>query len=561
MVTDSRMNTLRDDKERFVAFSFAAADLLIELDQTGEICFVSGAAKGITGRDIDELMGMRFEEVLDPLDRRMISHLLANMSEGERISPVAARMKKTNVASIMGACSLPRTHGHLYLTINVTGLPAAQSLSVNRDGETGLLDKNDFLALANDQLSLAAETGQELEMTLLKLDNIRDMAANTTEKGMEDFLAQMGGILRGYSYGGDSAGRLGGDKYGVLHSKSMDGSILQDKVEHLSNEIAPGHGVKVTPKSVDLDKGKLSSENASNALMFVINSFVNNEEEEFELENLADGLQGRMEATMNRIATLKKMFTKHQFNLVYQPIVNLNDEDDIHHHEVLCRFKDGESPFETVCFAEEVGIILDLDLAVTKKALEYLKTFAPQGDIPPNLAVNISGHSMASDSFIDSLNRLIEDNPDVSKCLGIEITETSQVNDLVRADRIIQNFRKKGIHVSLDDMGSGAASFQYIRALNTDFVKIDGAYVRDVLNNNRDQAILKCMAQLCIDLNIGTIAEMVETKEQATLLKNAGVNYGQGWLFSKPVSEIIIPKKRSTTTVNVRRKGVKTGWG
>jgi len=556
----AKINDLRDDKERFVAFSFAAADLLIELDRSGVIVFVSGAAKGITGKDIKELMGRKFEEVLDPLDRRVISYLLSNMSEGERISPVAARMASTNVSSIVGACSLPRTHGHIYLTINVTGLPAAQSLSVHRDSETGLLDKNDFVKLANDQLSLASETGQELELTLLHMDNIRDMAANTTEQGMDEFLGKMGAVLRSYSYGGDSAGRIDGDKYGVLHSKSFDGKLLQDKVEILSDEVSPGHGVKVSPSSIDLDKGQLSSENASNALMFVVNSFVSNEEQDFSIQNLADGLQGRMETTMNRISTLKAVFQKHQFKLVYQPIVSLIDEH-IHHHEVLCRFKDGESPYETVTFAEEVGIILDLDLAVVKKSIEYLKSFKVKGTQTPNLAVNISGHSLENDGFIDSLNYLIDQNSDVSSFLGLEVTETSQMKDLVRADRVLQTFRQKGLHISLDDMGAGAASFEYIRALNTDFVKIDGAYVRDVLNNKRDQAILRCMARLCMDLKIGTIAEMVETKEQATLLKQAGVDYGQGWLFSKPVPEIIAPKVKRTVTMNARRKGFKTGWG
>nr|WP_240969589.1 EAL domain-containing protein [Sneathiella limimaris] len=263
---------------------------------------------------------------------------------------------------------------------------------------------------------------------------------------------------------------------------------------------------------------------------------------------------------MNRISSLKTVFLKNQFNLVYQPIVSLLDEST-HHYEVLCRFKNGESPFETVTFAEEVGIIIDLDLAVVKKSLEYLKSFLKTGTKPPNLAINISGHSLESDAFVDSLMQLIELNKDVSNFIGLEITETSEVGDLIRADRIIQNFRRKGIHVSLDDLGSGSASFQYIRALNTDFVKIDGAYVRDVLNNERDKAILKSMARLCIDLKIGTIAEMVETKEQAALLKNIGIGYAQGWLFSKPVDEIVVPKARNTMSINMKRQGFKAGWG
>ncbi len=559
MTGSKKIDELRGDKERFVAFSFAAADLLIELDKQGKICFVSGAAKGITGKNIEDLIGKTFTDILDPIDRRVIAYLLDNMSEGERISPVAARMQNTNISAVVGACSLPRAHGHLYLTINTTGLPAAQSLSVHRDDKTGLLDKNDFAKLANDQLSIAADTGQDLELTLLKLSNIQGMTDHVSEKGMDDFMSKMGSVLRSYSYGGDSAGRIDDDKYGVVHGKSFDSKALQEKVEKLSKEISPDSSIKVAPSTVDLNKGNLSQENASHALMFVINNYVSNDEESFSMSNLADGLQGRMESIMNRISSLKGVFKKHEFNLVYQPIVHLKDEG-VHHYEALCRFIEGESPYETVTFAEEVGIILDLDLAVCQKAIEYLKTFRLKGDETPNVAINISGHSLESDIFVGSLHKLLETNIDIRHHIGLEVTETSQVKDLVRADRILQLFRNSGNPISLDDMGAGAASFQYIRELKIDYVKIDGSYVRDVLRNERDQAILKCMSQLCQDLKIGTIAEMVETNEQKKLLQRLGVNYGQGWLFSKPHPEIDSPKIKKRAAFNAIRKGFKTGW-
>jgi len=167
---------------------------------------------------------------------------------------------------------------------------------------------------------------------------------------------------------------------------------------------------------------------------------------------------------------------------------------------------------------------------------------------------------LESDNFIDSLQSLLMENPELREHIGLEITETSQIKDLVRADRILQMFRRNGIQISLDDMGAGAASFEYIRALTVDFVKIDGAYVRDVLKNQRDAAILKCMSRLCSDLKMGTIAEMVETKEQMLLLKQMGVDYGQGWLFSKPVDKIVTPKMKMSVSMNARRKGYKTGW-
>ncbi|MFB9354649.1 sensor domain-containing phosphodiesterase [Sneathiella chinensis] len=542
-----------------MAFSFAAADLLLELDDQGKICFASGAAKGILGKDLPDLDGMAFADLLDPQDRRVITYLLENMKEGERISPVSARMQNTNTMAVIGACSLPRVNGHIYLTLNVTGLPAAQSVAVHRDTETGLLTNNDFVQLATDQLNIAAETGQELELTLLELSNLGDMSKHTSESDMEEFFNKMGAVLRSYSLGGDSAGRLDGDKYGVLHNKSLDHTVLQEKVETLSNEVAPGHGLKTDASTIDLEKGKLSQENATHALMFVINSFVNDTGGGFSMSSLAEGLQGRMETTLNRISSLKNVFKRHQFSLVYQPIVNLLDETT-HHYEVLCRFKDGESPYETVTFAEEVGIIRDLDLAVTKKTLEALSEYPRQGRLVPHVAVNISGHSLESDDFVDTLYTLLGDYPNFRKYLSLEVTESSQIRDLVRANRVIQQFRKNGIEVSLDDLGAGAASFQYIQALDVDNIKIDGAYVRDVLHEEKDAAILKCMARLCRDLKIGTIAEMVETRDQFQLLKRMGVDYGQGWFFGKPQAVLDMPFKKRQISLNMKRKGVQSEW-
>ncbi len=113
--------------------------------------------------------------------------------------------------------------------------------------------------------------------------------------------------------------------------------------------------------------------------------------------------------------------------------------------------------------------------------------------------------------------------------------------DLPRAQRIIQEFRRAGHKVCLDDFGAGAASFPYLRAFTIDFVKIDGAYVSRMLDAMRDHAILKAMVQLCSDLGTVTIAEMIETDAQAQRLAQTGVDYGQGYLFGRPTPTPAMP--------------------
>jgi EAL domain-containing protein (putative c-di-GMP-specific phosphodiesterase class I) len=107
---------------------------------------------------------------------------------------------------------------------------------------------------------------------------------------------------------------------------------------------------------------------------------------------------------------------------------------------------------------------------------------------------------------------------------------------MVHAANAVRQLREDGHFVCLDDFGAGAASFPYLQALEIDYVKIDGAYVKalQTQGQDRDRAILKGMVWLCKELNIGTVAEMVETEDQARLLLDFGIDYGQGYLFGRP---------------------------
>ncbi len=559
MTDDNKLENLRTEKERFVAFSFAAADLLIELDNNGIVIFASGAAKGLTGVEMADLKGMSFVELVAQQDKPVLSHILDTMKEGDRITPVVARMEKTKVSAIVGACRLPRNHGHIFLALNVSSMGAARSNTGYRDSDTGLLDRQDFMKLADQQMAIAADAGQRTELTLLRLSGLTAMQENVGDDQMSNFLDKIGVILRRYSLGGDFAGRLDNDKYGLMHSPSVDGELLEEKISTLASEADPKGSVSTQTSTVDLSKGQLSANNATQALMYVINRFVDSDTEEFDIKSLAEGMDNRVEKTMSRMLALKSVFQNYKFKLAYQPIVKIVDKE-VHHYEVLSRFKDGESPYETVVFAEETGIIQDLDLGVAQKVKDKLLEIQKRGDVLPKLAINISGYSLESDIFIDSLLALYEDNDEIREHVGLEVTETSRIKDLQRAEKIIQTLRSAGMEISLDDMGSGSASFQYIRAMTVDYIKIDGTYIKEVLTNKRDAAILKALSRLCQELDIGTIAEMVETKEQLHVLNVLGVNYGQGWYFGKPQPDIETKRKSRSITKNLKRKGFATTW-
>ena len=242
-----------------------------------------------------------------------------------------------------------------------------------------------------------------------------------------------------------------------------------------------------------------------------------------------------LDETVERIGAFRNTLSAEQYHVVYQPIVDLRTRAP-HHHEALVRLNETEryrSPFHFITFAEEVNMIGEFDLAMTEKVVAKIREGQRNNDVL-RIAVNLSGRSLESQSFVDSLHALLRRHREVGDQLMFEVTESAKISRLEETNAVIQGLRAAGHHVCLDDFGSGAAAFQYLRALEVDFVKIDGVYVREALTTPNGMAFLRAMAGLCRDIGIQTVAEMVETEEEVGFLIDANVQYGQGYYFGKP---------------------------
>jgi len=304
----------------------------------------------------------------------------------------------------------------------------------------------------------------------------------------------------------------------------------------------------------------LTGEGVAQALVYTIQKVARDDGGDIS-KMLSANLNDQLNEAAGKIAQVKAVIEAGQFDVAFQAIVSLANRK-AHHFEALIRLTDSSlkmTTFEFVCFAEEVGLIQELDLAMCQKVINRVTSAAERGSVVP-IALNISGHSIGSDAFVEDLRALLAENPEVHGLLLFEITETARINDLHKANEAIRSLRADGFHVCLDDFGSGEAAFEYLRELEVDFVKIDGKYVVDVEKSSKDKAFLIAMSGLCRDLGIATIAEFVETEDTLAFLKECGVAYGQGYLFHKPdvsadLSGNIGSKK------NVKRKGAIEGWG
>jgi EAL domain-containing protein (putative c-di-GMP-specific phosphodiesterase class I) len=214
-----------------------------------------------------------------------------------------------------------------------------------------------------------------------------------------------------------------------------------------------------------------------------------------------------------------------------QPVVETRT-GVISHYEVLARFQGEDSPIGLITAAERSGQICHLDYIMVNAAAERLET---ERDPTFRLAVNISGESIQRVDVIRELCAAITSHTFRRSRLIIEVTESAEINDIEAAAEGIRRLRACGIAVSLDDFGSGAASFNYLRALEFDGLKFDGSFLDRQESNHRNFALMRSVARMCQELGIFSVGERVETEADRKMLEDAGIRYAQGYLFGTPV--------------------------
>ncbi len=234
-------------------------------------------------------------------------------------------------------------------------------------------------------------------------------------------------------------------------------------------------------------------------------------------------------------AGFRTHISEQLFSVLRQPIIDLKD-GHIHHYEWLVRF-DNETELEGVIRPAELsGVIRDLDLSMLAQAILVLNE-DPTGI---GIAINLSGASVDKSTFKGSVLACLTALQASPTKLIIELTESWNMHDLSLAESLLGELKARGHPVCLDDVGSGAASIRYLRALPANWFKIDGGFIAASLNSMRDRAILKALLSLRDALDVRFIAEGVETDEIKNFVRDLGFDAAQGYAIGKPEPEIRI---------------------
>lgn len=508
---------------RLLGLAFANADMLLEIESGGTILLALGAAQATLGADEKGLVGRSWRELVVEADRPMLAALFAGLEDGARRAPLIVRVAgQPGRAFAITARRLPDNEGRISCAVLAAPPPQAAG------APDGLLERDGFETIAKSLMDAAKMTGQQLELAMIELGGLTDAKAALGPEAGAALDRQVAGALRAEALQGAAAARLGDERFAILREPGENPATMARRLTRVVAACAGGQNLGAAAHAVPLESG--SPARLARALRFALDDFIHEGLKDAPPISLSQAMDRSVRRTLTRAGELGAAVSQRRFTLAYQPVVNIQT-GIAHHHEALVRFENGGSPFSMVRMAEEFDLIEELDQAVVEQVIRQLK-----GDKTGKvkLAANISGRSIGSEVFVAGLERMFKADARLKNRLIFEVTESAAIDDLDLANRHIQSLRGLGCMVCLDDFGAGAASFAYLQRLQVDIVKIDGRYVRDLASDNRDGTLVRHLVQLCQELKVRTVAEMVETPEIEDAARKAGVDFAQGWLYGRP---------------------------
>lgn len=235
---------------------------------------------------------------------------------------------------------------------------------------------------------------------------------------------------------------------------------------------------------------------------------------------------------------LRHALEKDEFSISYQPLVDIAT-GELSGFEALVRWqhpKMGEvPPAHFVPFAEENGLVIALGERVLHKVCRQYQQWRSQGLTVPPINVNLSAYQFREVNLVQSLPGVLARYALDTDCIGLEITESALMQDSDGINIKLEKLKAQGFRVSIDDFGTGHSSLSYLKRFNIDCLKIDRSFIRDIVGNDDDKAIVEAIILMAHKLNLRVVAEGIENREQLEILRKSACDVGQGYYFSKPL--------------------------
>lgn len=415
------------------------------------------------------------------------------------------------------------------------------------DALTELINRREFENRVNRTIDTAKLNNSRHVLCYLDLDQFKIINDTCTHVAGDELLKQFANILVGNFRFRDTVGRLGGDEFAVLlehcsvQQAEKHAQQLLDKVSDFQfhwNNTSFRIGVSIGIVAIDqntqnisvlLSHADISCYAAKHAGRHCIHVF-----------QASDNDLAFVHKELQWISRINRALNENLFSLYIQPIVQLDSYlKPPDHFEVLIRLQDSRGeiipPGAFLPAVERFNLSLQLDQWVISGVFDWIQKVGQQNSRAPFLSINLSGQNLGNKQLLAFIKSQFKTHQDVStEQICFEITETAAINNLTDAKAFISELSELGCKFSLDDFGSGLSSFDYLKNLPVDLLKIDGQFVKDIVNDPIDAALVKSINEIGHVMGKKTIAEFVENKQILEILATLKVDYVQGYYLGRP---------------------------
>ncbi len=543
------------------------ADAVITTDASGCVAWLNPVAERMTGWPTAEAKGRPLAQVF---------HIVNEETRLPAENPVATCLAQGKVAGLANhtllisrdgcefgiedsAAPMHNEQGEILGVVVVfhdvteqRRLSGEMSYRATHDALTGLVNRAEFEVRLRRALNKSHEDRSEHALMYIDLDQFKLVNDACGHSVGDQLLQQVSKVLQDTIRARDTLARLGGDEFAVIleHCTAARAARVGQQICERMDDFRFMHdgrrfriGTSIGLVPVDNRWGTTAAilQAADTSCYAAKEAGRNRVHAWFDTDQAMRARHGEMQWA----SRLEQALDEGRFRLFAQRIQDLTTRSEALHAEVLLRMVDTDGsevlPGAFLPAAERFHLASRIDRWVLRQSVAHLKGVEDLSSVA-TLCINLSGQSIGDRAFHrQAIEVLTLAGPDICQRLCLEITETSAITNMADASLFIEEVHKLGIRVALDDFGAGASSFGYLKSLKVDLIKIDGQFIRDLLDDPLDDAAVRCFVDVARVVGVKTVAEFVDRPAVLERVRELGIDFAQGFLLHRPqlLSEVL----------------------
>ncbi len=547
---------LKKSEKRFKDFAETAVNIFWELDKDLNYSYLSGSIQNIIGQSSIYPLGKKFDTLFvnnTKCEFDVDCYKFMLNSRAYILNYTFNVQNKENEVHIFRISAKPIFdekkcfEGYRGVIRNITDETALLeriAYNAKHDVLTGLVNRNDFEKHLKKVIRKAKESNEESILCYLDLDHFKVVNDVAGHSAGDQLLIGLSDILKDKVRSSDTVARLGGDEFGIILERCPLNNAMKicENILRSINQFIFEWDKRSYKVGVSIGLAMITNRTVNETIVMSQADMACYRAKELgrnqiHVAHTDDTAILERSSEFIYVSAITDALNNDRLFLMKQPIISLkNESKSIPHYEILSRILDDEDniipPNDFIRVAERYGMITGVDRYVIKKAFQYHIQQYSNTDVV--ISINLSGNTVCDPYILDFIKKELEKARIKPHCVCFEITETAAISSITKARNVINELKSIGVKFALDDFGSGLSSFGYLKDLPVDYLKIDGSFVKNMVNNSKDRAIVRSINEVAKIMDMQTIAEFVENSEILNNLREIGVDFAQGYGIGKP---------------------------